>query len=141
MIFFNCIVLCSLFWNIKQFTHVKNISEKLTDQHFPITLTVNFGLLAAGAIGYGRPYLPSIISFAGLLIIGIGLRDYPGLIKCTEALFTLLSIYSLILEYLCIGYGYWSYAEEKNFFVRWIIIFIITFFISIYHFCNSQLVS
>jgi hypothetical protein len=107
-------VLWSLFWNIKQFTLIENIREELVEEYFPLILSVNFGSLAAGAIGYGRPYLPAVLSFTGIPVIAFGLRKYQGLIKCTETLFALLSIYSIIVEYFYIGYYYWSYLKKKQ---------------------------
>jgi len=128
--------LWSLFWNIKQFTLIENIREELVEEHFPVILSVNFGSLAAGAIGYGRPYLPAVLSFTGISVIAFGLRKYQGLIKCTETLFALLSIYSIIVEYFYIGYYYWSYLKKTKISVRSIIILVFTSFISIYHSYN-----
>jgi hypothetical protein len=120
--------------SVKQFKFIENIREPLSDQYFPLLLAVNFGSLAAGAIGYGRPYAPPIVSFTGICVIAFGLRKYPGLVICTETLCTLLSIYSIVLEYFYIGYFYWSYLKKTKIFVRSIIILVITSFISIYHF-------
>jgi hypothetical protein len=72
-----------------------------------------------------------MISFAGICIVGFGLRKYHGLLKCGETLLILLSIHSIIWEYFYIGYFYWSYLKKKKMFVRSIITLIITSFISI----------
>jgi hypothetical protein len=66
MILFHYTVLWSLFWNIKQFTLIENITEELMEEYFPLILSVNFGSLVAGAIGYGHPYLPAVLSLTGI---------------------------------------------------------------------------
>ncbi len=136
MILLNHIVLWTLVWNFKQFKLIKNFQEPVTDKHLHLFWAINFGSLAAGSIGFGRPYLPPILCFTGMLVIAFGLRNYGGLVKRTETFFTILSIWSIILEYFFISYQYWSYSNTENIFMKLFVALVITSFISIYHSYN-----
>jgi hypothetical protein len=109
MILFNYMVLWALVWNFKQFKPIENFKEPITDKHLRLLRVMNFGSLATGSIDFGRPYLPSILCFTGILVIAFGLRNYGGLVKWAETFFTILLIWRIILEYFYIGYQYWLF--------------------------------
>jgi hypothetical protein len=133
MIVFNYLVIWALVWNFQQLKLIKDFSEPITEKHLSLFMAINFGSLAAGSIGFGRPYLPTAISFIGLFVIGFGLRNYGGLVKWTETFVAILSIWGIVIEYFYFGYRYWSYSNKKKIFVRSFVALLITSVISIYH--------
>jgi serine/threonine protein kinase len=75
------IVLWTLVWNFKQFKLIKNFKEPVMGKYLSLFIAMNFGSLAARSIGFGRPYLPLILYFIGLLVMAVELRNYEGLVK------------------------------------------------------------
>jgi len=68
----------------------------------------------AGGIGLGRPYLPIAVPFLGLLSIAFIGSEFPGLAEWLEKLSMILSVASLIGEYLYIGIWHWIQKNQKK---------------------------
>ncbi len=80
-IIFNYIVLYGVFGHLKELKYIKDIKEKLTDKHLAFSMSVTFGSLATGSIGFGRPYVPPIIYFFGILVIAFGLKRFGEFVQ------------------------------------------------------------
>jgi hypothetical protein len=128
--------LLGLIVHAKDFTKIRDSQERPTDERYPIFLLLNIAAMFAGGIGFGRPYLPIAVSFCGLLVIAFKGSKYVGFNDWLEKLFMVLSVISLIGEYIFIGISYWIKANKKEE-IRFLIILLCILSLMLFYYCYN----
>lgn len=138
------ICLWALVLQVKDFMLIKHYTQKPTNTKLPVFLLCNIMTFFSGNICFGRPYLPTAVSFFGLFILAFGGLMFPGLAEWADKFFSLLSALSLILEYCLICIRHWSKSnqgKELMFLLIVFLIFLVGFSFCCYRYADFKIFS
>lgn len=111
MIFCLLVAIVGLIFQYHQFQMITNFSDNSTGINLPIFLLIGTMTVAGGAVGFGRPLAPFVISFAGVIASVFVYKNAPGLMDWFEKTMLLIALLCTFLEY---GYYACCYDEETE---------------------------
>ncbi|CAF3166205.1 unnamed protein product [Rotaria socialis] len=97
---FICLGSIALKSHIRDFKNINDYYAKTNYNGLPLYVALNTSTWFAGSILFGKPYLPTTVSFFGLLITVFGGMRFPGLFEWADKLFGMLTALSVGVEYL-----------------------------------------
>jgi hypothetical protein len=90
---------------------IMDYKEKPAGTTFPIFLFIGMMTVTSTTVGFGRPYLPFVISFISLIGSIVIYFKAPGLMDWFEKTTLLITLLSTVIEY--VYYAYWCKEEAE----------------------------
>jgi hypothetical protein len=100
-----------ILYQYHEYQAIQDFSKKPKEKKYPVFLFIETMTVAAGVVGFGRPYGPLAVSLISIVCLFFVDLEVPPVVDCFEKTSLLFTLISVVIEYT---YYVWVEHEENS---------------------------